>query len=274
MQARQTAGEHYSALEGFFKRLSPHLAIRHPLWLPGCQNMDEALTQANTYMANICHPARGQCILDAGCGLGGTAFCLAQEFGVRVLGVSDSASNIARCRELAKERGIQHLTEFQPADLMTTELPKNAFDVVWNLESLNYLSPKQQFIQKTFTWLKPGGIWVCMDRYGSLPGDSDKSLTTGYYTPAHWESAEALQTYMRQTGFVDVHYENLTEYALEARARQRLGGRHALLATLASVWHPASLRALLRAFRVIRSSYDLMNRGYITYGLLRGTKPL
>jgi cyclopropane fatty-acyl-phospholipid synthase-like methyltransferase len=280
MDTGQTAGDHYTSLQGFYERLTRHLAIRIPLWLPGTSTLEEAMMHAHTYMAQAAKPAKGQYILDAGCGLGSTAFWLAREFEARVLGVSNSASNIDRCLALAKERDLRHLTDFRVADLMTSEFPEETFDSVWNLESLNYLCPKQHYVQKAFGMLRPGGTWVCMDRYSDVRGCDDGRnqaaeavLTTGLYTPQHWVDAGGLQAYMRQAGFIDVSYLDLTEYAVASRAQRRRGGSGAAPALLTSVWRPSSFRALLRARRVIRASFDLMERGLMTYGLLSGSKP-
>jgi ubiquinone/menaquinone biosynthesis C-methylase UbiE len=268
-----TASEHYTALQGFYEKLTRHRAVRIPLWLPGTRTLEEAMMNAHVYMAKAAQPAEGRRILDAGCGLGDTAFWLAKSFAVRVVGVSNSESNIHRCRELAEDLDLRHLTDFRVADLMTSVFPEGAFDSVWNLESLNYLAPKQQYIQKVFGMLKPGGTWVCMDRYGDLSGCRDGLLTTGFYSPQHWEGAAALQAYMLQAGFGGITYLNLTEYALPSRAARSREGCAAAPALLASLLRPASFRAMLRAFRVIRASFDLMERGLMSYGLLSGTKP-
>src|ERR1700733_6658130 len=165
MGPREAARDHYTSLQGFYERLTRSSAIHLPLWLPGTATAEEALMNALRYMANSCQPSRGQQILDAGCGLGGTAFWLAEQFRARVLGVSNSASNIDRCLELARDKGLGQLAEFQTDDLMTAVFDENTLDSVWNLESINYLCPKQTYIERTLRILKPGGRWVCMDRY-------------------------------------------------------------------------------------------------------------
>lgn len=275
-----TASEHYTALQGFYERLTRDRAIRIPLWLPGTRTLEEAMTNAQVRMADATKPVEGQQILDAGCGLGSTAFWLAKSFAVRVLGVSNSESNVARCRQLAANLGLNHLTDFQCADLMTSAFPEGVFDSVWNLESLNYLAPKQQYIQKVFDMLKPGGTWVCMDRFADLSGCQDgvrrgapAALTTGFYTPQHWEGVGALEAHMLQARFRDITYLDLTEYVLHSRSARRRSGSIGAPAILAALGRPSSLRAILRAWRVIRASFDLMERGRMTYGLLSGVKP-
>src|SRR5690606_31885372 len=91
---------HYTVLQRFYDRMFSSLAIHYPLWLPGTSTMDEALQNPNRVMAEAAGVARGMHVLDAGCGLGHSAFWLAETFGVRVTGISIADSNIERCREI------------------------------------------------------------------------------------------------------------------------------------------------------------------------------
>ncbi|MGA2736898.1 MAG: methyltransferase domain-containing protein [Bryobacteraceae bacterium] len=269
------AAEHYTALELFYEKLTGDLSIHLPLWMPGTQTLHQATTNGHALMAEASQVAPGQYVLDAGCGLGATAFWLARHFTVRVLGVSNSASNVARCRQLARDREAGHLTDFQTADLMANPFRGDTFDSVWNLESINYLCPKSEYIRETFRILKPGGTWVSMDRYGDVShaGSVAAPLTAGFYTAAHWEGIPALLEYMRQAGFADAAYLDLTPHVLHAPGKRRVGGPRAALALLSSVRHPSAYPALFRAYRIIRASFILMERGQMSYGLLSGTKP-
>ena len=269
------AAEHYSALELFYEKLTGDLSIHLPLWMPGTQTLHQATANGHVLMAETSKIARGQYVLDAGCGLGATAFWLAQHFAVRVLGVSNSASNVERCRKLAGDRDPDRLTDFQTADLMANPFSGGTFDSVWNLESINYLCPKRKYVQNVFRILKPGGMWVSMDRYGDVShaGSVAAPLTTGFYTAGHWEGVPALLGYMRQAGFADAAYLDLTAHVLRAPGKRRVGGPRAALALLSNLRRPSAYPALFRAYRIIRASFILMERGQMSYGLLSGTKP-
>jgi tocopherol O-methyltransferase len=249
MDSREVARDHYTALQSFYSKLTPNLAIHLPLWLPGTLTVEAALMNAVQSMASACKVTKGQQILDAGCGLGGTAFWLAEKFGAQVLGVSNSAPNIEYARRIATDRKLAHLTKFEMADLMTATFGEDTFDAVWNLESINYLCPKQAYIERTFRILKPGGRWLCMDRFGDLNAAGEDgnrnavaTLTTGVYTTRHWEGAGVLQNYMTRAGFVDVQYSDLTQFVLPPGQRRRVTGPAAIRALLPTLWKPASFR--------------------------------
>ena len=274
---RTDAVDHYSALQVFYRRLSKDASIHMPLWLDGTGSLIDANRNAQILMAQACSPRAGQRILDAGCGLGSTSVWLAREYGVEVVGVSNAAPNVAACRELAEASGTAALTSFQVADLMTDFAEPNSFDTVWNLESLNYLVPKRAFIERVFRILKPGGLWLSMDRYldvdlASATGSSLRVLTEGFYTRHHWEAAPALQTKMIETGFTRVTFRDFTPSVLAAPRRRRVHVSSALRAAAGTLVNPPALRSMLRAMRVVRASYALMESGAMTYGLLIGKK--
>jgi tocopherol O-methyltransferase len=274
------AREHYSALQQFYERLTGDLSIHLPLSLPGTASLEDAHANAAKLMARTARISAGQRVLDAGCGLGGTAFWLRENYSADVFGVTNSVANMHECRRLATVRRMNELMYFIAADLMALPFAPHTFDCVWNLESLNYLSPKQAYIQDVWRVLKPAGTWVCMDRFGdSTSWDRPASrrsahvLAGGLYTARHWESAATLQDYMRIAGFIDITYTDLTACVLPGPGRRRVSASAAASAVLSTLRNPAAFRAMLRAARIIRASFDLMERGGMTYGLLSGRKP-
>jgi cyclopropane fatty-acyl-phospholipid synthase-like methyltransferase len=280
MERIYAASDHYTALQRFYERLTGDFSIHLPLWLPGTQSLSQATLNAVICMADTCKIRQGDYVLDAGCGLGGTAFWLAKSLGARVLGISDSDPNIQRCRELAADRDPAGLTEFQTADLMKSPFADDTFNFVWNLESINYLCPKERYIQDVFRILKPGGVWVSMDRYGDFSkasGSADRRiiapLTSGFYTPRHWEGVPALLAHMQRAGFVNTCYGDLTRYLLASPGKRLVGGRRTAMSVLAGLRTLRSGIALRRAYRIIQASFILMERGVMTYGLISGAKP-
>lgn len=232
-------------------------------------------------MAEASEVCSGDLILDAGCGLGVAAFWLAEKFQTRVVGISNSEANIRRCRELSVRRNLGHLITFETADLLYYCRSENTFDCIWNLESINYLSPKNTYINRVFRMLKPGGVWVSLDRYSGFEGMDPhgpdrgviRELTGGLYSPDHWEEVSLLEYYMRESGFADVSYADLTKYVLNPPRRRKLLGPATTMAAFSSLLHPAAALSLMRAWRVMHASFALMEQGRMTYGLLRGRKP-
>jgi tocopherol O-methyltransferase len=82
-------------------------------------------------------------VLDAGCGIGGSALWLAKYKNADVAGISISARQIEKAKTLAKQAKVDHLVSFSVIDYLVTGFPKESFDVVWAIESVCHTGRKE-----------------------------------------------------------------------------------------------------------------------------------
>lgn len=101
---------------------------------------------------------RGARVLDAGCGIGGTAVHLAETLDCEVIGVTISDRQVARARSRAA--GCTPSPSFELRDALDTGYPDGSFDVVLAIESLEVMPDKQRFLAETLRLLRPGGSVV------------------------------------------------------------------------------------------------------------------
>lgn len=127
------------------------------------QDHSAALIRANEQVATLAGIGPGARVLDAGCGLGGTALWLAGERRARVLGVSLSERQVARARRAALERGLADRVAFEVADFTAVPEPDGAFDAVIAIESLCHAADKAPFFAEAARLLRPGGRVVVSD---------------------------------------------------------------------------------------------------------------
>ncbi len=273
---------HYTVLEDFYAHLFDNLSIHYPLWLPSTRDNEEGTLNSNRIMAQACQLRNGQTVLDAGCGLGGSAFWLAGRFGARVIGLSVCESNIIRCRRMARQLRVEHLARFAVGDFMRSPFADGTFNVVWNLESFIYARPKQNYIGEVVRMLRTGGSWVCLDGFIDANRCSNprnrKSLakmSAGFaQTLGHWEPVPQLLEYMEEAGFRDVRYDDLTRYVMAAPPRRYLRSLLAGILDLRDL--TTRFDAYLTRMKLLMAVYHswrLMEQGAITYGLLYGRKP-
>lgn len=96
-------------------------------------------------------------ILDAGCGIGGSALYLGDRFSATVTGLTLSPVQAERAQERAAAAGLSDRVRFQVEDVLHTPFPDQSFDLIWSLESSEHYPDKAQFFQESYRLLKPGG---------------------------------------------------------------------------------------------------------------------
>ena len=197
---------------------SERLSIHRGLWGPDTKTDAEGLDRAKRTLVQGCDLGPGQHVLDAGCGVGGTAIFLAETHGVRVTGLTNCGPQVAVAKRFAQERGVAHLVEFKHGDFMEPPFPDATFDVVLNHESLCYAVDKLAYLQGVYRVLKPGGRWQSLDaelanRNGPLSERHEALLAVlewNWRLPPYrsWRDVLAI---VEQAGFTDIEEQDLTK---------------------------------------------------------------
>lgn len=123
------------------------------------QRHHHALDNLNRALANLAAIRPGEQVLDAGCGLGGSCFWLAEHRQAQVTGISIVKGQIADCRRFLAKNNFS-LVDFEVADYCHTPFPDASFDVVWACESLCHATQKADFYREAYRVLRPGGRLV------------------------------------------------------------------------------------------------------------------
>ncbi|MBM2620143.1 class I SAM-dependent methyltransferase [Actinoplanes sp. LDG1-06] len=99
----------------------------------------------------------GERVLDAGCGVGGPAVQLAQEFGVAVDGVTISAVQAVEATARAYGQGVQDRVAFHHGDYGWLDFGTGHFDAVVAMESLSHAADLPAVLAELARVLRPGG---------------------------------------------------------------------------------------------------------------------
>lgn len=178
----------------------------------------QALLNTNKILAEKATVQKGDKVLDAGCGKGGSCFWLAKEMEAYAVGITPVAAQIKDCEEAALEKNLDNQTTFLQADFCDIPFEAETFDVVWACESLCHAKEKLSFYQEAFRVLKPGGRLIIAEyirKNRPFPKQDEKLLSnwlSGWAIP-DIDTSEEHQKNAERAGFQDVKIEDYTKFA-------------------------------------------------------------
>ena len=179
-------------------KLDEALAVHYGMWDGKTRNFGEALSNTNQRVAAVAGIRKGERVLDAGCGVGGSAFFLARHYGCRVTGLTLSEKQIAFARQKNLELQFSEQVDFLLEDYSNTSLQDQTFDLVWAIESLTSAPDKKRFCDEARRLLKPGGRIVVAD-YFRTPNLEDKR---GWMRK--WQNCWSLSEIMTESEYVRI----------------------------------------------------------------------
>ena len=159
---------YYDQTEVHYQRfwdLEKSKALHYGIWDKETKSFKESLLNTNKELAGKAQIRETDMVLDAGCGVGGSAFFLAKKYGCTVKGISLSTKQIMKANQNSIASNLNHLLSFEKKDFCKTGYPENSFDVVWALESMGSAKNKVDFIKEVKRLLKKGGRLILADYF-------------------------------------------------------------------------------------------------------------
>jgi len=171
--------------------------------------------QATRELAALCRLQENQDVLDLGCGIGGPARFLAEEFGCRVRGLDLVPSYCEAAKELTRLTGLDGRVSFLQGDMCDMPFADAIFDCVWSQHTLMNVANKPALALEIRRVLRPGGKAVFYE------------VCTGNNKPVHlpvaWASEQAhshlcrpeeLRSFFTESGLVEDVWEDVTDASL------------------------------------------------------------
>lgn len=146
-----------------FWNLNQSRSLHYGYWDATTKNFHEALLNINNVLTDFANINKGDAVLDAGCGVGGSSLWLASQKECTVTGISLSAKQVAQANAYASEAGLHNNVTFDVNNYLHTGYAAGSFDVVWAIESVCHAEDKAEFIREAYRLLKKGGRLVLAD---------------------------------------------------------------------------------------------------------------
>lgn len=157
--------------------------LHHGLFGSGNETPREAQQALLRYCAARSDVQVGASVLDVGCGYGGTAKFLAEEYSCSVLGLTLSQAQFKIASRLSRSLKGAGSLRFELADAEAYPFPDANFDVVWNMESLGHFFRKAEYLAKVHAALKPGGRFMLADWTGSMKDLLIRQIAEAFFCP-------------------------------------------------------------------------------------------
>jgi cyclopropane fatty-acyl-phospholipid synthase-like methyltransferase len=238
---------------------------------------DDAVLHMNRVLALLAGIRGGERVLDAGCGIGGSALWLAENLGAHVVGVNVCPRQIEQAHRLARERGLGDQVQFHVADFCDTGLPGESFDVVWALESACYAEDKPGLLAEAHRLLRPGGRLIVADAFltRSELTDHERGLVqrwqSGWAIP-DTAGVDQFRQWLAQARFRGVAFRDVTEHVVPSSRRIYLAALIFYPIGLLLYW--AGLRTAIQTRGIASGYYQYLarRRGLGVYGIFVAEK--
>ncbi len=190
-------------------------ALHFGWWDATARTHAESLDRINHVLAGRAGIGEGDRVLDAGCGVGGSAFWLAETFGSEVVGITISGEQVYRAGRYARDRGLSDLVRFEQQDYTATTFPDGSFSVVWAQESFCHAADKAEFLAEAARLLRPGGRLVMHDYVRADPApargtDHLRAMLDGWVL-TEFPTAADLERWAAAAGLADLTVEDTSE---------------------------------------------------------------
>ncbi len=140
-------------------------AVHYGFWDESVNNHQEALLNVNKFLAETANIKSDDVVLDAGCGVGGSAIWLAKNYNTKVVGITISDKQLEEAKNLSLKYGVDLVANFYKRDFLNSGFNNESFSVVWAIESVCHAENKKDFLEEAYRLLKNGGRLIVDDGF-------------------------------------------------------------------------------------------------------------
>ncbi|WP_068467662.1 SAM-dependent methyltransferase [Candidatus Protochlamydia phocaeensis] len=253
-------------------------AMHAGYWDEKTKNLRQALRRENEILAQRASIKKTDRVLDAGCGVGGSAIFLAQTYGCDVVGITLSEKQVLSARRNAEKAKVKPLPTFAVMDYTRTTFPNESFDVVWAIESVCHVEDKALFIREAFRLLKKGGRLILADGFAAQPDyeGADRARMERWlngWGVKELDMASEFEDKLVEAGFSNIAFRDVTPHVMPSSKRLYIYSWPAII--LSKLGELMGKRTVSQTENLYgaRCQYQTLKKGLWRYGIFFAVKP-
>ncbi len=201
-------------------RLLWHLSEQHAMhygyWKEDTALLRDALRNMNDFVLEKLNIQSGNRLLDAGCGIGGTALYAARKYGCAVTGITLSPKQCAKARILSIQKNLSDKVSFEIQNYTQTSFGNHSFHGIYGIESICHASSKSHFLREAFRLIIPSGRLVVADFFKTAHAERHSDEECLRKWAETWAVPDFAETELfieeaKKEGFRLITNENITE---------------------------------------------------------------
>jgi len=265
--------DYYNTHQIFYTYFWSRTALHYGFWYDDTKNLAEAVRNTDKFVIEQLQINSVDIVLDAGCGVGGTAIYIAESTGAKVWGItlSNIQQNIARKKAFKSKAA--NLLKFSIQDYTKTNFEHDTFSKVFGIEGICHCSSKMDFLKEAYRIIKPGGKIAVIDGF-LMKANLDQREQKIYqkscegWVLANLAGKEQFRQFLEEAGFKNITYTDMLKNIKRSSQRLYLWGL---------LMYPVSfLFSKIGITRENLSSFyqKALFDGICTYGVFVAEKPL
>ncbi len=168
--SHQDIADYYEQTEVHYRmwwNLEESLGLPYGVWDENTSSLPDAVINLNKLLCQLGDIKPKAQVLDAGCGVGGSSFYLAEKRSCITIGVTLSQKQVDNATQTAVKKGLTEECKFIKCSYTDMPFKDETFDASWTIESLGSANNEEAFFAEMHRILKPKGKILIADTFKS-----------------------------------------------------------------------------------------------------------